>query len=260
MPFQTNLVRVCALPTTQQRKTGISTLINIADMTAREAAATRIFEGGHFLIDTEVGFPLAIHQDLPKAPRSPFYLNLRPEGVKEGKMTQMDIDAVAMSMLELGKEQGLFWTNRSVCDIPQAGTPFLDSIMICYPGDPKRFFLQKQMIDEVRSFAIQGNLPEYANQALLIDDLVASSLTKKLAIRAIQKAGGKVTDLLVFLNRSADAYQDLAKLEVTLHPVFEFDHLIEWALANQHLNREQHEAIVEYPLQLEAYKKSVGYN
>jgi len=103
-------------------------------------------------------------------------------------------------------------------------------------------------------------MDESWQNASLVDDLVASSLTKKLAIQAIAQAGGKVTDLLVFLDRSIDAEEELGKLGITLHAVWNFSELMEWALGKAYLTRAQFEAIMEYPAKLEAYKKSVGYN
>jgi orotate phosphoribosyltransferase len=233
-------------------------------MKAREDAAQRIFENGSCLVDLENGFELAIHQELPDAPRSPFYLNLRPMGVKGGEMKPSDINAVAKSMELLGESAGLFKNNRPICDIPAAGTPYLDAILDRLAkkegGQPVRFTMKKRLINEKRTFALSEEYDmsdDRWQRTCMVDDLVASSLTKKLAMEPITQAGGKVTDLLLFLDRSTDAKKELGKLGVTVHAAWDFPHLMEWALGKGHLNRKQYEVIMEYPSRLDEYKKSV---
>ncbi len=233
----------------------------------RERAARNIFEGGSFKIDLETGFKIALHDDLPEAPLSPFYLNLRPDGVKEGVLTKEDIVWIALSMHQLCKRNKLFTTSRPICSIPAAGDPFLDEMLDIMERAssldrnllPKRIRLKK-IVPGKRPLALDESSQGAWQNTLLVDDLVASLLTKNLAIGAIEGVGGSVTDLLVFLNRSADARARLAARGITLHAVWEFEHLMEWALGQGYLTRTQHEVIMEYPATLAAYKRSVGYD
>ncbi|GEM_PF-1750581 len=238
-------------------------------LVAREDAAHRIFSNGSCLVNLEEGFKLAIHQELPDAPRSPFYLNLRPTGVKEGKMEPEDIKAVAKVMTIIGLNADLF--DHPIFDIPAAGTPYLDAIFQWLDGSfvfndrslPTRIRLKKQVSDGKRSFKLDPKgLPtdeDICQELCMVDDLVASSLTKKLALEPIEQAGGKVTNLLLFLNRSTDAREELGKLGVTVRAAWDFPELMEWALGKAYLTRKQYESIMDYPGQLDRYKRSVGY-
>ena len=238
---------------------------------AREDAARCIFESQSCLVDLNAGFELAIHQELPEAPRSPFYLNLRPEGVKNGKLSTSDIATISQAMYLKGKASphtNLFGSHRGICSIPAAGDPYLDTIMGLVRNErkqdmnPTRYSLQKLVTDGKRSFILtdEAYLSQYAIKFTVVDDLVASSISKRLVIETLRQTGGcSVTDLLVFLNRSTDAEKELGKLGVRLHSVWDFEHLMEWALGHSYLKRHEYEIIMEYPGKLAAYKRSVDY-
>lgn len=228
----------------------------------REAAAHAIFSTGSCRINLAEGFKIALHDALPEAPRSPFYLNLRPQGVKGGAMTPSDIEAVGRALYLLGHERDLFTHSRPICSIPAAGDPYLDVIMnetVKAQGLLLRFRLEKVEIDGKRAFRLDEHDEIAWEDTLLVDDLATSILTKQLAIKPIAANGGYVTDLLIFLNRSTDAREMLNRQGVRLHTVWEFDDLMEWALGQGYLKRREFESIVTYPSQLETYKRSVNF-
>ncbi len=245
--------------------------MNTELLRAREDAARCIFESQSCLVDLNEGFELAIHQELPQAPRSPFYLNLRPEGIKNGKLSASDITTISQAMFLQGTaatQTSVFASHRGICSIPAAGDPYLDNIMSFVRNartqemNPTRYSLQKQMADGKRSFTLteEAYLSQFAIKFTVVDDLVASSISKRLVIETIRNTGGcAVTDLLVFLNRSTDAKKELHGLGVRLHAVWDFEHLMEWALGQGYLKRHEYEIIMEYPSQLAAYKRSAGY-
>jgi orotate phosphoribosyltransferase len=232
----------------------------------RERAATRIFKNGSVKVDLIKGFRLAIHDDLPDAPPSPFYLNLRREGVKGGVLNNEDFAWIGLSLHKLCRDHDLLTVNRPVCSIPAAGDPFLDALMRIKEKTqvrnltPTRFSLIKDESTGKRQFNLADTDNRPHLNSLLVDDLVASMLTKWLAINAIRQARGTVTDLLVFLNRSADAKERLAAHGINLHAVWELADLMQWALEDKHLTLNQFDAIMAYPVELAAYKLSVGYD
>ncbi len=232
---------------------------------AREAAAHAIFKSKSFKVDLQGGFKIALHDELPDAPLSPFYLNLRRTGVKGGTLEQRDIWAISKAMYHLGLEEGCLAPGRAVCSIPAAGDPYLDAIMDEVALDrsgmrmPQRFYLEKLEVNGKRAFALSPSDAFTWSNAVLFDDLVTSMLTKLLAVKSIEQCNGHVSDLLVFLNRSSDAKKKLAGLGITLHAVWDFEHFMEWALGQGYLNRRQYESITQYPDTLAAYKKSVNY-
>jgi hypothetical protein len=239
--------------------------LNEVQRLAREAAAHAILRSNSFKKDLKKGFKLAIHEKLPDAPPSPFYLNLRPEGVKNGTLTPADITAIGLSMYHLAEARMCLVPERAVCSIPGAGNPYLDVIMeeVARARNntelPRRFYLEKLDVAGKRAFKQSDDDPFIWTQAVLFDDLVASAMTKFLAIAPIELRGGNVSDLVVFLNRSSDAKQLLAERGVKLHAVWEFDNFIEWVYGQGHLKRQEFDAIMEYPDTLAAYKRSVNY-
>lgn len=199
-------------------------------MTVREEAAHRIFRTGSFKIDIKEGFKIALHDKLPDAPLSPFYLNLRPKGTKGGTLLQSDIDVISCAMVLKGHEAELFTHLRPVCSIPAAGDPFLDSILAFLQGEGiglERFRLQKMDVQGNRAFRLAPEDLAVWKDVLLIDDLVTSTQTKGLALEPIIKMRGGAPDLLVFLNRSTTADQVLKQMGIRLHAVWEFENLME---------------------------------
>ncbi len=233
-------------------------ILKIDLMTAREEAAHRIFRTGSFKIDIKEGFKIALHDKLPDAPLSPFYLNLRPKGTKGGTLTQADIDVIGCAMVLKGHEAELFTQLRPICSIPAAGDPFLDSMLAFLQGEGielKRFRLEKMDVSGKRAFRLAPEDLAVWKDVLLIDDLVTSTQTKGLALEPIIKMRGTVPDLLVFLNRSTTAAFELKQMGIRLHTVWEFENLMEWALGKAYLNRIQYETIMDYPAILEVYKE-----
>lgn len=232
---------------------------------ARETAGHVIFKSGSFKIDLDKGFKLALHDELPDAPPSPFYFNLRQKGVKGGTLEQKDIWAISHSMYQLGLAQECLTPGRAICSVPAAGDPYLDSILDevalerCGMNLPQRFRLQKLEIGGKRAFKLAPDDSFIWSKVVLFDDLVAGMLTKLLAIKSIEAHGGTVSDLVVFLNRSSDAKQKLAEHKVALHAVWEFENFLEWAYGQQYMKRFEFETIIQYPDTLAAYKKSVDY-
>jgi orotate phosphoribosyltransferase len=230
-------------------------------MNAREAAADCIFLSGSCLIDIEKGFRIAYHDEQPEAPRSPFYLNLRQTGVKGGTLEPADIDSISQAMLLLGIEEKLFHTGQTVCSIPAAGDPYLDSIMRVLPEygiELRRFVLEKYEQKGKRAFRLHPDYVAAWKNALMIDDLVTSASTKRLAAGALTQMRGGVSDLLVFLNRSTTVGTELKAMGIRLHAVWEFEDLMEWALGKAYLTRKQYNAIIEYPTKLEEFKRSIS--
>lgn len=235
--------------------------MNLDMMKAKEDAAHRIFTTGSCRIDTVNGFKLAYHDEQPTAPLSPFYLNLRPKGVKHGTLEPADIDSIALPMTLLGIEKGLFRTGRPVCSIPAAGDPYLDSIMRSLPEyniELKRFALEKYELKGKRAFRLHPDFVAVWRMALMVDDLVSTALTKRLAAAAVTKMRGGVSDLLVFIIRGNKVAEELLKMGIRLHAVWEFEALMEWALKHKYISKMQFQAIIAYPAKLEAFEKSVA--
>ena len=80
--------------------------------------ALRLHEIGAVKIDTRLdgGFKLKLHEKNPDAPLSPFYLNIRMQGHKDGPLTRHDIGTLAALMARQAREGGVFESSKFVSD------------------------------------------------------------------------------------------------------------------------------------------------
>ncbi len=234
-------------------------------VTMREIAAVALMNCGAFMVDTKKGFPLKVHGRFPNAPLSPCYLNMRPQGTKGGTLRDPDFVVIADAMMGLARTVGLFDTRRYWDGIPAAGTPLAEMMQLVATKDEAenlcRFHLFKEDgTDGTRKIAGITNAsfgpPDKTQNVLLVDDVITAGGTKLEAIEVIESEGGKVTDLLVFLDRSEDGEKMLAERGVTLHSVWTWDYLLEYYLAYGHINRKTFEAIISYPELLAKYIKA----
>lgn len=237
----------------------------------RDAAAIAVWESGAVAIaeDLEKGaFKLQVHRDFPDAPLSPVYLSLRPKGIKTGMLLPEHFMTIGRAMAAYAQGLGLFDQMRYVAGIPAAGEPFVD-YMSSYLDEQtahlRRFKLTKEVDGDQTHIAppidIGETRPEAEMQTvLLVDDLVTGAGTKLQAVNAVKYFGARVTDLLVFVDRSGgQAAPALAEVGVRFHAVWDFNHLLEfWAGKGYFGPKDQIDAtlgaISAYPAKLAAYK------
>ncbi len=225
----------------------------------REAAALAIFDSGSVLIASqpEDGFKMKIHDSHPDAPLSPIYMALWRKGVKTGKLSDSDFDRIGQAMAMYARKANLFSEPRDVTGIPAAGEPFVDALYdylneCCFNMRAFRL-IKDEALRQIVGIKNLGHLdPEQMQNILLVDDLVTQAETKIEAIQSIRKEGANVTDLLVFLDRSGGKAEIAMREQgVRLHHIWKFDELMEFYLGKSRISRDQFEAIVDYPAQLE---------
>lgn len=239
---------------------------------ARDAAALVVIDSNAFKVatDLEAGeFELQVHRTHPEAPLSPVYLNLRPQGVKGGTLTNSNFGYIGSALVHFARSIGLPYEPRYVSGIPSAGEPFLEHMLIQDPKATARLSpmtLQKTVDGSQTRIVPPPKMswpkPEKLQNVLLVDDLVTKAGTKKQAVEAVAAMGGKVTDLLVFVDRSGGrAGEELASLGVRLHAVWEFDALLEFWYAKGRLGSRHHfealsAAVSAYPDKLAPFLAS----
>lgn len=225
---------------------------------ARIEAAHAIFKSGTVKVDLEKGFALKIHDKYPEAPLSPIYVSLRPQGTKGGKLSAKDMAAIGKSMSLYALDKGLIESNPFISGIPAAGEPIVDAMQsLRFMFLTKRIRLIKETSGDKRhiSDVEQESQPLLVNEkgVLLIDDLVTKAETKLEAIAAIERYNAKVSDLLVFLDRSTDASAILAEQGVKLHSIWTFSDLLLFARNCGYIRRVEYDAIASYPETLSTY-------
>lgn len=241
----------------------------------RDMAADAVWNSGSVTIanNPELGeFRLQVHRDFPDAPLSPIYLSLRPYGVKTGKLTQADIGTIGHAMASYAQKEGLFNRPRAVAGIPAAGEPFTSAMHDHLGSDCfnlNRFHLTKVEDGSGQTRIVQPDDLELLNvgdmqEVILVDDLVTKAGTKKQAIEAVEGFGAHVSDLIVFVDRSGGKVkQELAQMGVTLHVIWDFDHLLEYWAGKGYLGTKDNidsilPAISSYPQRLQDYLQTVG--
>jgi orotate phosphoribosyltransferase len=226
--------------------------------TARCAAAQVLFRSGTVRVDCARGFKLKIHEHFPQAPLSPIYVSMRPAGIKDGKLARSDIATIGEAMTVFALLNGLVSNTDYICGIPAAGEPFVENIHTRLSNLAlTRIYLEKREKSNKRyiSGLREDSLLLLADGrgCLLIDDLVTAADTKLEAIQALRRQKIAVSDLLVFLDRSAGAKDLLHEHGVTLHALWTFDDLINFAFTESILSQDEANKILAYPVALKAY-------
>ena len=225
----------------------------------RDKAAHAVFRSGTVHVDLENGFELKVHETFPKAPRSPFYASLRPEGVKDGLLSPSDFAVMGRAMVAKARSEKLI-RKRSIVGIPAAGEPLVDAF-IANLDDDEATILSRQRLIKVEEpgqkryiGGFQGSVSvDLAQDMLVFDDLMTNADTKIETKNQIEKIGGTMSDMMLFLNRSVDGIKRMNEIGVKVHVVWDFDPLMEFWLGHGYLKRREYEAIMEYPDKLKSY-------
>lgn len=226
-----------------------------------EAAARAVFESGTVHIDLEEGFEIKVHEDHPNAPVSPFYASLRPDGVKDGKLSPSDFLIMGQAMVAKAREAKLIYP-RSIVGIPQAGEPLVDAFQANLKND-EAFMLQRQRLTKVEKPGQKRYISGFKDEVeagsiqnmLAFDDLMSNADTKMETDDQIRAAGGTTLDLMLFMNRSAAGVERLKARGINVHTVWDFDPLMQFWLDEEYLTQVEFDAIAAYPQQLQDYLK-----
>jgi orotate phosphoribosyltransferase len=148
---------------------------------------------------------------------SPYYIDLRvipsfPDAFRE--ICDFYVDYIT-------KQIGLQNFDR-IAGIPIAGIPFASQI--AYNLKKPFLFVRKGVQTHGRERRVEGVLVS-GNRVLLIDDLVTTGLTLKVAAEAVKAEGGVVTDAVAFLDREEGGKQLLLTNGVKLHPLLKISEI-----------------------------------
>ncbi|MFW9824005.1 MAG: orotate phosphoribosyltransferase [Candidatus Thorarchaeota archaeon] len=95
-----------------------------------------------------------------------------------------------------------------VVAIPLAGIPF--GTMIANRLQKPFYILRKEAKGHGLKKMVEGKINK-GQKILLVDDLITSGFSKLFAINALREEGALVTDLFVFVDRTADTLADFEK-------------------------------------------------
>lgn len=162
-------------------------------------------------------FRLKLHEKNPEAPLSPYYVNLRVLPRYPKVMRQ-----VARVYAELAKEAQPY---DACLGIPDAANPLATAFAL--ETDTPQIYLRKE---EKTGHGIGGSFmtPFTAGErVLLIDDLVTTAGSKLEITETLEKAGLKVKDVVVLVDREQGGVKQLADAGYTLHAALRFSQLLD---------------------------------
>lgn len=214
---------------------------------ARARLATMLFALGAIRFSAE-GFTLKLHEADPTAPKSPYYFDLRmADNPKPGEhsLTQEAVNAGAHLMFSLLFRQSIIYDH--VVGLPNAGDPFAKAIENG-TGRP-RIELQKIEEGGKRRIVPGADTPAKLSEEtllLLVDDLISRADSKFEGRDAFNGRGGRVTDIVVLVDREQGGREALAKEGITLHAVFTATELFDFYVEHGHIDGEMYDRAMAY--------------
>ncbi len=179
-------------------------------------------------------FELKINKEDKNLPLSPFYLNLRiNKGPKPGPLSQQDLIILAQCLWE--KIVNIAPNFSLLAGIPNAGA-YLDQALRQIIPKPRGFFFLP-LIKTKNSFKIQpGFKYSQGENVVLIDDVITGATTKLQAIKIIEKAGLKVENIFVVINRLQGGKQILEQKGYSVYSCFSIHELLTYYWLQEYID------------------------
>ncbi len=148
----------------------------------------------------------------------------------DGKMTTFDAEGaylVGRVLFDMIKEMPD--SIDSVGGPTMGADPIVTAIGIasCEKNDPMRCFaVRKKTKEHGRQKLIEGNFIEGDN-VVIVEDVITTGGSIFQAIEAVEEAGGKITAVIVIVNRQQGGRENLDEKGYELHSVFTIDEILE---------------------------------
>ena len=213
---------------------------------AQARVAVRLFDLGAVKFGA---FRLKLHEKNPDAPLSPIYLNLRTaDNPKPGPLGPEDVSACVTVMRDRLLVASLDF--QVVAGVPRAGDPFacvlarqmaglgkMVSLLILEKTEDK----DKRLVTSITHGAFGPGFT-----ALVADDLITRADSKLEAIRVLEDAGMRVTDVLVLVDREQGGRDELTRFGYRLHAVFTLRQLVDFYVEAGKIDAAKRDEVVAY--------------
>jgi uridine monophosphate synthetase len=195
-------------------------------------------------------YKLKLHEQNPKAPLSPIFLNLRTaDNPKPGLLTPKIVADIANIFYAYVMENGIVFD--FIVGIPNAADPFVKAFAALIPGgEEKILYLEKETEAEMRKI---GKLKDESKAkifpgaiALLFDDLITKAESKLEAAHSLEDAGLNVQDIIVLVDREQGGKQELEKEGYVLHAMTQLSKLLDLYFCEELINEEKFNEICLY--------------
>lgn len=179
-------------------------------------------------------FALKLHEQIPSAPLSPIYINLRnlPENI---------LNQIGIVLSEIQTE-----IKPDFCTgIPEAGIPLVNAYSKT-TKIPIVDIFSKIQTDEGRKIVGNNNETNIHGKIRLIDDLVTKAGTKFEAVEAARNAGYDVLDILVIIDREQGGVAQLAEKGIVLKSALTLSQLLNYYLETGKITQDRYDKVKEY--------------
>lgn len=219
-------------------------------LSEHKKVAKRIFEKGAFKFGA---FKLKLHDLNPKAPLSPFYINLRDQNnPKPGPLDWSDYDLIVLSMLRAIREGDIIFD--AIAGIPNAGDPIINALVGLMIHDSSwnqgafRVIELKKVEENGKRKIVPSPGFEYkvGERILLVDDLITQADTKLEAIAAVEGSGSIVVGVVVLVDRMQGGREQLEKAGYKLFASFTIKDLLDFYLEEEMISLDKYTESWEY--------------
>lgn len=196
--------------------------------------ALSLFKAGVIKFDFKKGWRLKLHEKNPKAPLSPFYVDLRK--------LQSHLNTKSKAVLALSDLIKKLKYDY-IAGVPLAAAALASSLAdkVKKPQITPR--MDKKTHGEIR--AIDGDYKK-RKRALVVDDLVTSADSKLEVIKVLEKNGLVVKDIAVLFAREQGGVERLAKKGYKLHSALKIKATLKYYAKVKKITNRELEKVLQY--------------
>jgi orotate phosphoribosyltransferase len=170
--------------------------------------------------------------------KSPYYVDLR---LAISDPITMDLIANALARIidnEIGNQKF-----DKIMGVPTAGVPF--TTIVCQKLAVPMLYYRKERKEHGVRKKIEGRM-EVNDQILMIDDLITTGKSVIQAAQAAREQGGRVTELVVLLDREQGGREFISSNNIRPHVLFSVTDAFKWLNEVQLLSDHNYQVITEY--------------
>lgn len=161
-------------------------------------------------------FALKLHENHPEAPLSPYYINLRSLPPELNRQIGVVLSEIPTDV-----------TPDCCAGIPDAGTPLITAYADASGVPLVDIFVKEQTPDGKRRIVIKPGVRGEGKKLRIGDDVITEAGTKVEAIDAAERAGFKVVDILVVIDREQGGKEELERRGHKLRAAFTVTQLLD---------------------------------
>ena len=114
---------------------------------------------------------------------------------------------------------------------------------------------------EEKAYGVTGRIAgadvTKGDNILFFDDVISEGLSKVEGIKPLQELGGKVTHLLVVVNREQGGKENLEKLGFKVHALAKISELVNSLYMNKHISKQEADEVLDYLKNFKAPKSTI---